>query len=82
MTDSKSIEILPCVAFFSEGRFIAGIIALVMQLTIVLWPFASRWAREMNERSGVERLLAELSEAHRIPSDPYGMPAKRFRQMA
>lgn len=82
MFASKSTEFLPCASFFSEGRHVAGLVALAMQASIVLWPLASRWAREMNERVGVERLLAELSETHRIPADPYGMPAKRFRQMA
>ncbi len=78
----KPSRMFPCAAFFAEGRSIAGVVALLMQFTVVLWPVASRWAERAGERSGVERLLAELSEAHRLPHDPYAMPSKKFRQLA
>ncbi len=73
---------LPCAVFFRAGRVFSGIGVLLLQLSLVFWPVASRMARGMNEQSGVERLLAELSERHRLPADPYGKPAKRFRQAA
>ncbi len=55
---------------------------LLMQLSVIFWPVAVRMARERDERHGIERLLAELSETHRAPTDPYAVPLKRFRQPA
>ena len=82
MTIFKLSQILPCASFFSEGRLFLGLIALAMQLSLIFWPVAARWANRTTERSGMERLLAELSEMHRVPVDPYARPAKRFRQLA
>jgi hypothetical protein len=82
MMSNWSQTYLPCAAFFRAGRFLPGVGVLLMQLSLVFWPAAIRMARGMNEQSGVERLLAELSERHRLPLDPYGKPAKRFRQAA
>lgn len=73
---------LPCSAFFNEGRFFVGLVVLLMQVSLVFWPLAIRWARNLHERSGVERMLYELSETHRLPADPYAAPMKRFRQAA
>jgi hypothetical protein len=77
-----SQKLLPCVAFFRAGRVVPGIGVLLLQLSLIFWPVANRMARELNERSGVERLLAELSERHRPPADHYAKPKKRFRQAA
>jgi hypothetical protein len=82
MTSFKLSQILPCASFFSEGRLLLGFIVLLMQLSLVLWPAAIRLSRRTSERSGVEKLLAELSETHRMPSDPYAHPTKKFRQAA
>ncbi len=78
----SSTELLPCGTFFSSGRTALGIAALVMQVSIIFWPQASAWARRFKEDSGVDRLLAEFADAHRVPVDPYAVPVKRFRQAA
>jgi len=82
MMSLKLSSLFPCVSFFSKGRLVTASLVLLMQLSIILWPIAVRWARTLNERHGVEKLLAELSETHRVPSDPYAAPTKRFRQLA
>jgi hypothetical protein len=82
MTIFKLSQLLPCTSFFSEGRLFLGLVALLMQMSLVFWPVAARWANRTAERSGMERMLAELSEAYRLPDDPYARPAKRFRQPA
>lgn len=73
---------LPCASFFASGRMVLGLLALVMQMSLVLWPLASKWARGTVDQSNIERMLAELSEANRVPVDPYAQPLKRFRQAA
>jgi hypothetical protein len=73
---------LPCASFFSTGRVVLGLLALVMQVSLVFWPLATKWARGMVDQSNIERMLAELSEANRVPVDPYAQPMKRFRQAA
>lgn len=75
-------KIFPCVAFFADGRPVAGVIALLLQATLILWPVAARWAFVAHERVGIERLLGELSETNRLEADPYGTVPKKFRQLA
>jgi hypothetical protein len=82
MTAFKLNNLLPCSSFFSEGRVFLGFVVLAMQLSLVLWPAAARWARRSVERSGVDRLLAELSDAYALPVDPYQNVHKKFRQLA
>jgi len=82
MMSFKLSQILPCSSFFNEGRLFLGILALLMQVTLILWPVAAQWANKTAERSGVEKLLAELSETHRRNIDPYAVPTKKFRQLA
>ncbi|WP_297368068.1 hypothetical protein [Acidocella sp.] len=83
MPSFKMDKIFPCAKFFADGRTAAGIMALLMQLTLVLWPFAARWATQAHERQRIERLLDELSEANIPTIDPYARaPRKKFRQMA
>ena len=54
-----------------------------MQVSLVFWPMAARWARANDEQTGMERKLAELSETHRVHNDPYAkQPEKKFRQLA
>ena len=74
-------KIFPCAALVADGRPVAGIIALFLQATLVLWPVASRWAHVSRERDGIERLLNELSETNRA-EDPYRFASKKFRQLA
>jgi hypothetical protein len=76
----KSSDLLPCASFFAVGRIGRGIVTLVMQLSLIFWPVAASWARELNSRTEVNRMLAQFSEAHRV--DPYGQPAKKFRRAA
>ncbi len=83
MTPFKLAKILPCAVFFSEARPVAGGMALLLQVSLVFWPLAARWAAQACERAGIERLLNELSETNRAPEDPYRYPAvKKFRQVA
>jgi hypothetical protein len=82
MISFKLSRVLPCASFFTEGRILAGVVALLMQLSLVFWPAAARWARATDEQSGMEKRLAELSEAHRTQIDPYSTPTKKFRQPA
>jgi hypothetical protein len=72
----------PCGSFFASGRVGAGLIALAMQLTLLLWPLAAKWARGQSDQSHIERMLTELSETHRPPVDPYSRPLKTFRKAA
>jgi hypothetical protein len=51
-----------------------------MQLSLIFWPVAASWARELNSRAEVNRLLAQFAEAHRV--DPYAKPVKKFRRAA
>jgi hypothetical protein len=51
-------------------------------LSLVFWPQAAAWARRYREVDGVDRLLAEFADAHRVQADPYALPQKRFRQVA
>ncbi|WP_298282775.1 hypothetical protein [Acidocella sp.] len=76
-------KIFPCAKFFADGRTGAGLVALLMQATIVLWPLAARWAAQAHERLRIERLLDELSESNLPAVDPYASaPRKKFRQLA
>ena len=82
MNSLKLARYFPCGVFFSQGRPLAGVIALMLQATLIFWPVAARWATLFCERSGIERLLGELSESNRLAADPYAAPAKKFRQLA
>jgi hypothetical protein len=75
-------KIFPFVSFFADGRPIAGVIAFLLQATLVFWPVAARWAFIAHERSGIERLLGELSDTNRLTIDPYNVAPKKFRQLA
>jgi hypothetical protein len=80
---SNNMDIwFPCGSFFATGRYVAGIIALLLQLTLVMWPLAVKWARGQHEQTNIERMLAALSETHRVPVDPYAQPLKTFRKAA
>jgi hypothetical protein len=80
MNPLKLAKIFPFIALFAQGRPIAGCIALLLQLSLVFWPVAARWAYVSQERMGIERLLGELSETNKL--DPYRGTPKKFRQLA
>ncbi len=79
-TATKPSAMFPSGVFFSAGRSLAGIAALLMQISLILWPLAVRWARRSVEQSGKDKILAELSDQHRL--DPYVRASKKFRQTA
>jgi hypothetical protein len=72
--------LLPCVTFFSAGRGAAGLLNLLMQATIVLWPLAYIWARHFNRADGVRRVLTDFSQTYEIPRSAHVRPSRRFRQ--
>ncbi len=74
--------LFPCATFFAAGQTGTGVLTLLMQLSLVLWPTAAGMARQFAEDSGRQRLLFELSERHRQTADPYAHAVKKFRQAA
>lgn len=78
----RSSDLLPCSAFFSAGRLFSGILALLMQMSLIFWPSAASWARRSQGRSQVETMLQQLARQHRVKPDPYAQPAKKFRRAA
>jgi len=79
--NSSSALWFPAGRFFNDGRLLFGLILLVLQVTIIFWPLAISIARRQVNRLGVERLLAELSDAYR-PASAAGAPGKSFRKAA
>jgi hypothetical protein len=79
LTMLKSQLLLPCASFFADGQLWFGVLALLMQLSLVCWPAAVRWSRRSQEQLGVEKLLAEFATAYQVPADPYAVPKKSFR---
>jgi hypothetical protein len=77
----KTSTLLPCATFFARGQAALGVVALLMQLSLVLWPVAARWAGKTTDAGSVDRMLAELSETHKIPVG-HIQPKKRFTQTA
>ena len=67
----------PFATFFSAGETRLGLVALLMQLSLVLWPEAVRRARAFAEARGVQRMLDEFSQAHQKPE---AAPTKSFRR--
>jgi hypothetical protein len=82
MNPLKLAKIFPFIALFAQGRPIAGAIAFLLQLSLIFWPVAARWAYVSHERMGIERLLGELSETNKLAVDPYSRAPKKFRQLA
>jgi len=74
-----SDRLLPCLTFFKAGKAMSGLTNLAMQLSVVLWPSASRLSQEFNDRRGVEILLEQLSETYKVPV-AHMAPSKRFRK--
>ncbi len=78
----KTMVLLPCAPFFSEGEIIFALLLAFLQCTLLLWPVAVRLARMRNAERGMSQALAELVELNRPQEDPYDKPVKRFRQLA
>ncbi len=86
----RTSDLLPCAPFFARGHRVAGLMALLMQLSIFLWPMAASWARKFSSpdvarprgKHNVDQVLAELARANRAPVDPYAKALKKFRQTA
>jgi hypothetical protein len=76
----KSFLLLPCAFFFNQGQYRLGMMALLMQLSLVMWPAAVRLVRSEKQRNGMQRLLAEFSDLHM--ADPYARTPKTFRRAA
>jgi hypothetical protein len=79
--------IMPCMSFFLSGRPALGVLTLLMQVSLLLWPTAARWAKEMQEHDNIKKLLQELSETYRpalVAADEPAYPAisKKFQQPA
>lgn len=75
-------KFFPCAGFLAEGSWGKGVAAALMQISLVLWPLAARWARAQRERGAIEKLLHELSETHAVPQMRYPYTGKKFRQAA
>lgn len=82
MDPLKLAKIFPFIALFADGRPVAGAVAFLLQLSLIFWPVAARWAYVSHERLGIERLLGELSETNKVTHDPYSRMPKKFRQLA
>ena len=87
MNHSRSVDFVPFLTFFASGRFSIGFLTMLMQMSLFLWPTATRWAREAREQENVQKLLKELSETHRPPlasasKVAYPEITKKFRQPA
>ncbi len=78
----NTVDMFPCASFFASGRPASGFVALLMQLSLILWPKAAAWARAEKDTSLVDQMLEEFSRIHRVPESQYAVPAKRFRQAA
>jgi hypothetical protein len=79
--NSSPVLWFPAGRFFNDGRLGFALVLVALQATIVFWPLAVSLARRHMERLGVERLLAELAEAHR-PNFDEALPMKSFRKAA
>ena len=75
-------KFLPCAVLFANGRTFGGVVALLMQATIVFWPVASRWAFQLEERKGIEALLDELSEADGFVGSIFRGPVAKIGRAA
>ncbi len=78
---SRNVSVLsPCVTFFLAGRTSAGLLNLMMQITLLLWPIAFAWARHFNRAAGVRRVLTGFSITYKVPRSAHVRPRKRFRR--
>lgn len=87
MKHPSSVGLAPCMAFFLSGRPACGVLALMMQVSLLLWPAAVHWAKKVKEQDGIQRLLQELSETYRpalasTAGPVYPAISKTFQQPA
>ncbi len=82
MPISKPNQFLPCAWFFRRGQRMNGVLAFLMQVSLFLWPSATRWASEEHERTSVEYLLAEIAARHQLSPHQRPLPSKSFRPAA
>jgi hypothetical protein len=87
MKHPSSAAIMPCMSFFLSGRPALGVLTLLMQISLLLWPTAARWAKEVQEQDNIKQLLEELSETYRpalvtAAGPAYPAIAKKFQQPA
>lgn len=58
--------LLPFLSFFLRGKIFAGIICIILQLTIISWPIASIWAVlayfRASQRKDMERLYKKMNQ--------------------
>ncbi len=81
MMTNRMVNYFPCATFFRTGHTGSGLLALVMQLSVVFWPSAIRMAREHGEKLGVQKMLTHFSEIYRVPSGTkYAASQKKFSQ--
>ena len=52
--------LLPCLSFFLGGKLIAAFIALILQITIIGWIFATVWSILARRNARNERQLRVL----------------------
>jgi hypothetical protein len=53
-----------------------------MQMSLVLWPLASDWARQFARDTDLEKRLDELVKDYRLPTAHLHKPKKRFATVA
>jgi len=87
MKHRSSVGIAPCMAFFLSGRPARGVLALMMQVSLLLWPAAAHWAKMVQEQDNIQRFLQELSETYRpalasTAGPAYPAISKTFQQPA
>ncbi len=87
MKHPSSVGIAPCMTFFLSGRLALGVLTLLMQVSLLLWPMAVRWAKEVKEQDNIQRLLQGLSETYRpvlvsTAGPVYPATFKKFQQPA
>jgi threonine/homoserine/homoserine lactone efflux protein len=54
--------LLPCLSFFLRGKLVAAFIAMILQITIIGWIFASIWAILARRNARNARQLSMLQQ--------------------
>ena len=53
--------VCPWLGAFRAGRVTLGLLILAMQLSLVLWPIAVRWAKQLSHEHRIQALLDQIS---------------------
>jgi hypothetical protein len=64
---TKHVSLCPCATFFKAGKTVSGIIALLMQLSVVFWPAAVAWAQEYEHQTAIASALADYATKYPVP---------------